>query len=35
MLSIAGFPANGRYQTSRHPVEAISGRNMGEAMPLN
>ena len=30
-LSIAGFPANGCIQTSRHPVEAVSGRNMGKA----
>jgi len=29
--SIAGFSANGCSQTSRHPVEAVSGRNMGEA----
>jgi len=29
--SIAGFPANGCSQTSRHPVEAVSDRNMGKA----
>jgi hypothetical protein len=29
---MAGLPANGCSQTNRHPVEAVSDRNMGKAM---